>query len=71
MLGAHGSRVVQAYDWQHVTREIVEVYETVRAAAPVELEDLDEEPVEDDEDLERLPERLRRWLDVVRDKVER
>ena len=64
VLSAHGRRVVQAYDWQHVTREIVEVYETVRAAAPVELEEPDDEPGEE------LPERLRRWLDVVRERVE-
>ena len=64
LLAARGARVVRAYDWQHVAREIVEVYETVRAAAPVELEDT-EEPDEDE-----LPERLRRWAAVVRERVE-
>ncbi|MFN2538779.1 MAG: glycosyltransferase family 4 protein [Mycobacteriales bacterium] len=76
LLAARGSRVVQAYDWQHVTREIVEVYETVRAAAPVELEESFEDTAEDalDEDAlddpSRVPETLRRWLAVVRDAVE-
>jgi phosphatidylinositol alpha-mannosyltransferase len=73
LLAAKGSRVVQAYDWQHVTREIVEVYETVRAAAPVELEEPYEELVELDgeDDPSRVPETLRRWLAVVREAVER
>ncbi|MCU1601713.1 MAG: Phosphatidylinositol alpha-mannosyltransferase [Frankiales bacterium] len=70
LLAAHGLSAVQRYDWQHVTREIVEVYETVRLAAPVELEEPEDEP-DDSEDYERLPERLRRWLDVVRERVER
>ncbi|MDX6220710.1 MAG: phosphatidyl-myo-inositol alpha-mannosyltransferase [Frankiales bacterium] len=74
LLAARGSRVVQAYDWRHVAREIVEVYETVRAAAPVELEDpyepdLDEVDTAVD-DPSRVPETLRRWLAVVRDAVE-
>ena len=76
LLSAKGSRVVQAYDWQHVAREIVEVYETVRAASPVELEEdvedvLDEDAVDDPaDDPWRVPETLRRWLAVVRDAVE-
>ncbi|MCW2499373.1 MAG: Phosphatidylinositol alpha-mannosyltransferase [Frankiales bacterium] len=72
-LRAAGSRVVQAYDWAHVTRQIVEVYETVAAAAPVELdEDADEPDVEDfgqEDDPGRVSETLRRWLAVVRDRV--
>jgi len=75
LLAAKGSRVVQAYDWRHVTREIVEVYLTVRAATPVELEVehddadlLDEDGVDDPS---RVPETLRRWLAVVREAVER
>ncbi len=70
LLAAHGLSAVQRYDWQHVTREIVEVYETVRLAAPVELEEPEDEPLDEIEDPERLPERLRRWLDVVRERVE-
>ena len=71
LLAARGSRLVQAYDWQHVTREIVEVYETVRAAAPVELdEDYDEPLDESSEDPSRVPETLRRWAAVVRERVE-
>jgi phosphatidylinositol alpha-mannosyltransferase len=72
-LSAAGSRVVQAYDWEHVTRQIVEVYETVAAAAPVELdEDADEPDVEDfgqEDDPGRVSETLRRWLAVVRERV--
>jgi phosphatidylinositol alpha-mannosyltransferase len=74
LLAAKGSRVVQAYDWRHVTREIVEVYETVRAAAPVELEELEEpylDELEGEDDPSRVPETLRRWLAVVREAVER
>ena len=74
LLAARGTRVVQAYDWQHVTREIVEVYETCRAAAPVELEEPYEEVEELDDgvdDPSRVPETLRRWLAVVREAVER
>jgi phosphatidylinositol alpha-mannosyltransferase len=71
-LSAAGSRVVQAYDWTHVTRQIVAVYETVEAAAPVELDDIDEPDVEDfgqEDDPGRVSETLRRWLAVVRDRV--
>jgi phosphatidylinositol alpha-mannosyltransferase len=71
-LAAAGSRVVQAYDWAHVTRQVVEVYDTVRAAAPVELEDLDEPDVEDlgqEDDPTRVSETLKRWLAVVRERV--
>jgi phosphatidylinositol alpha-mannosyltransferase len=73
LLSAAGSRVVQAYDWAHVARQIVEVYETVAAAAPVELdESVDEPDVEDfgqEDDPGRVSETLRRWLAVVRDRV--
>jgi phosphatidylinositol alpha-mannosyltransferase len=72
-LAAAASRVVQAYDWHHVARQVVEVYETVAAAAPLELEDLADEPeVEDfgqEDDPGRASETLRRWLAVVRDRV--
>jgi phosphatidylinositol alpha-mannosyltransferase len=72
-LAAAASRVVQAYDWHHVARQVVEVYETAASAAPVELEDLVDEPeVEDvgqEDDPGRASETLRRWLAVVRDKV--
>ena len=72
-LSAAGSRVVLAYDWQHVTKQIVEVYKAVAAAAPVELEDDSDEPdVEDfgqEDDPGRVSETLRRWLAVVRDRV--
>ena len=70
-LAVRGSRVVQAYDWRHVTREIVEVYETVRAAAPVELDDEYDDAIdESSEDPSRVPETLRRWAAVVRERVE-
>ena len=45
-LSAAGSRAVRAYDWSTVTRAVVEVYETVRAAAPVQDELSDELPDE-------------------------
>ena len=76
-LAAVASEVVQTYDWSRVTRQIVEVYETVAAAAPVELEDADDGEERDDElgddgqddDPGRVGEALRRWLAVVRDRV--
>jgi len=77
-LSVAGSRVVQAYDWVHVTKQVVAVYETVEAAAPVELDDdadepdVDEPAVEDlaqDDDPGRVSETLRRWLAVVRERV--
>jgi phosphatidylinositol alpha-mannosyltransferase len=73
LLAVRGSRVVQAYDWRHVTREILEVYETVRAAAPVELEEDYDDVVDEDavDDPSRVPETLRRWAAVVREAVER
>lgn len=62
-----GSAVVRQYDWSTVARQIVEVYETVRAAAPVDLDaDLEDElaalPEPDDDDPGRLLPTLRGWL---------
>ncbi len=73
-LAAAGSRVVQAYDWAHVTRQVLAVYETVEAAAPVLLDDTDEPDTDDgdddgDDDPNRVSETLRRWLAVVRERV--
>jgi phosphatidyl-myo-inositol alpha-mannosyltransferase len=72
-LAAAASRVVHAYDWHYVARQVVEVYETVAAAAPVELDDTADEPdVEDfgqEDDPGRVSETLRRWLAVVRERV--
>jgi phosphatidylinositol alpha-mannosyltransferase len=72
-LASSASRFVHAYDWHHVARQVVEVYETVAAAAPVEVDDTVDEPdVEDvgeDDDPGRLSETLRRWLAVVRERV--
>lgn len=72
-LAAAASRVVHAYDWHHVARQVVEVYETVAAAAPVELDETADEPdVEDfgqEDDPGRVSETLRRWLAVVRERV--
>ncbi len=72
-LAAAGTRVVQAYDWHHVARQVLEVYETVAAAAPVELDETADEPdVEDfgqEDDPGRVSETLRRWLAVVRERV--
>ena len=64
---------MHAYDWHYVARQVVEVYETVAAAAPVELDDTADEPdVEDygqEDDPGRVSETLRRWLAVVRERV--
>jgi phosphatidylinositol alpha-mannosyltransferase len=72
-LSAAGSRVVHAYDWHYVARQVVEVYETVAAAAPVQLDETADEPdVEDfgqEDDPGRVSETLRRWLAVVRERV--
>lgn len=72
-LSAAASRVVQAYDWHHVARQVLAVYETVAAAAPVTLDETADEPdVEDfgqEDDPGRLNETLRRWLAVVRDRA--
>jgi phosphatidyl-myo-inositol alpha-mannosyltransferase len=65
-LAATGHEVVRRYDWPTVTRMVLAVYETVRAAAPVDLdEDLSEEvdALEvDDDDPGRLLPALRAWL---------
>ncbi|MCU1593673.1 MAG: glycosyl transferase group 1 [Frankiales bacterium] len=72
-LSATGSQVVLDYDWSEVTRQIVEVYETVAVPAAVELDDDTDEPdVEDfgqEDDPGRVSETLRRWLAVVRERV--
>ncbi len=67
---AQGHEVVAQYDWSHVTARIVEVYETVIAAAPrliaVDIDhDTDafaEDLPDDDDDPSRLTSALRRWL---------
>ena len=72
LLAAAGSRVVQAYDWSHVTQQVLAVYETVELAAPVELEDpFAEEPEDGEDDPGLVEETLKRWLAVVRERVER
>jgi phosphatidylinositol alpha-mannosyltransferase len=74
-LAEHGRRAVAQYDWAHVTKRIVDVYETVVAAAPTaehavrvdssadafaaDLEALDGGA---DDDPGRLSAALRRWL---------
>ena len=66
-LAAVRSAAVLQYDWSTVARRIVEVYETVRAAAPVDLDaDLEQElatlPEPDDDDPGSLLLTLRAWL---------
>ena len=66
-LAAAGAAAVLQYDWSTVARQIVEVYETVRAAAPVDLDaDLERElatlPEQDDDDPTSLLLTLRSWL---------
>ena len=72
-LAAAAARVVEVYDWSTVTRQIVEVYETVAALAPpavhvevdAELETLALDLAEldgTDDDAGRLVTTLRRWL---------
>jgi len=72
-LAARGRQAVAPYDWAQVSRQVVEVYETVAAAAPVELEDTTDEPdvvdLGQDDDPGRVSETLRRWLAVVRERV--
>lgn len=46
-LAAAGSQAVRAYDWSTVTASVVEVYETVRASAPVQDALDDDLPPED------------------------
>jgi len=72
-LAERGSLAVTAYDWESVTSRIVEVYETVSAAAPAEthvavdaeldtLAELLAEGDGTDDDTGRLVSTLRRWL---------
>ncbi len=65
-LAAAGRRAVQTYDWSSVTRQIVEVYETVALAAPVAVDPTLEAVLlaadEDDDDAGRLVTTLRRWM---------
>jgi phosphatidylinositol alpha-mannosyltransferase len=74
-LSVAGSTAVLAYDWSQVTRQIVEVYETVAMVAAVEVDDSHEDGADDVEDLgqeddpSRVSETLRRWLAVVRERV--
>lgn len=76
-LASAGSAAVRAYDWGQVTRQVVEVYETVAAVGLVARvvdvdDDADEPDVEDfgqEDDPGRVTEALRRWLAVVRERV--
>jgi phosphatidylinositol alpha-mannosyltransferase len=70
-LAVTGSRAVLAYDWEHVTAQIVEVYDAVATTASVVLEDDSDEGdiSDDDDDPGRVSETLRRWLAVVRERV--
>jgi phosphatidylinositol alpha-mannosyltransferase len=64
-LAAAGLQKVRAYDWSTVTRQIVEVYETVALAAPVAVDATLEallQAEEVDDDTGRLVATLRRWL---------
>lgn len=66
-LAAAGHAAVQQYDWSTVGRRVVEVYETVRAAAPVDLDaELESEfaalPEQEDDDPVGLLVTLRGWL---------
>ncbi len=65
-LAAAGRRAVRAYDWSTVTRQVVEVYETVAVAAPVAVDASLEAALppgdEDDDDAGRLVTSLRRWM---------
>jgi phosphatidylinositol alpha-mannosyltransferase len=65
-LSATGHEVVRRYDWATVTRMVLAVYETVRAAAPVDLDDdlsleVDELGTDDDDPGRLLP-ALRAWI---------
>jgi phosphatidylinositol alpha-mannosyltransferase len=65
-LAAAGRRAVRAYDWSTVTRQVVEVYETVALAAPVAVDASLEAALpagdELDDDAGRLVTTLRRWM---------
>jgi len=65
-LAATARRAVRSYDWSTVTRQVVEVYETVAVAAPVAV-DLSLEAAlapdgADEDDAGRLVPMLRRWI---------
>lgn len=63
-----GRQVVAGYDWSTVTARIVEVYETVTAAVPVDVDHSVDAFADDlvragsDDDPSRLSAALRRWL---------
>ena len=65
-LAAAGRTAVRRYDWSTVTRQIVEVYETVALTAPVAVDATLEAALtpgdEDDDDAGRLLTTLRRWM---------
>lgn len=65
-LAEAGRRAVRAYDWSTVTRQIVEVYETVAVAAPVAVDASFEAALppgdDEDDDAGRLVTTLRRWM---------
>jgi phosphatidylinositol alpha-mannosyltransferase len=65
-LASAGRRIVRAYDWSAVTRQIIEVYETVALAAPVAVDPSLEAALltadEEDDDAGRLVTTLRRWM---------
>jgi phosphatidylinositol alpha-mannosyltransferase len=65
-LAAAGRRIVRAYDWSAVTRQVVEVYETVALTAPVAVDPSLEAALlsadEEDDDAGRLVTTLRRWM---------
>jgi phosphatidylinositol alpha-mannosyltransferase len=64
-LAAAGRERVRAYDWSTVTKQILEVYETVALAAPVAVDATLEallQAEEVDDDTGRLVATLRRWL---------
>ena len=64
-LAQAGRAAVRTYDWSTVTRQVVEVYETVAVAAPVAVDaSLEAALPEGDEDVDdagRLMTTLRRW----------
>lgn len=65
-LASSARAAVRAYDWSTVTRQVVEVYETVAVAAPVAVDATLEAALvpgdEDDDDAGRLVTTLRRWI---------
>jgi phosphatidylinositol alpha-mannosyltransferase len=65
-LAAAARRGVRSYDWSTVTRQVVEVYETVAVAAPVavdlSLEAALQPDLDGEDDAGRLVPTLRRWI---------